>query len=160
MNRWLRHELQFLIALVTGAEDGCKDPALAVAHRAAVGWGPAAQDVAAAAPLRRTDAVFVAALPPPHHDAQVVVTIHLQQEERRVWTVMLVQRRGITHIRYVMSARLRKRVKGQCRGGPNDHNLWQIRKSRLVWPQNMISFENVSVKKKRQMIALSTSGLL
>lgn len=81
---------------LTCAEDRCKDPALPVAHRAAVGWGPAEKDVSAAAPLCRIDAVFVAALPLPRHHAQVIVTIHLQQED-----TLLNSSRGLYLVVYI-----------------------------------------------------------
>lgn len=66
----------------TCAEDRCKDPALAIAHRVAIGRDPAVKDVCAAAPVRRPDTILVAARPLTRQYAQVIVTIYLRQEEK------------------------------------------------------------------------------
>lgn len=65
----------------TCAKDRCKHPALSIAHRAAVRGDPAVKDVSAAAPLCRLDAIFVAALPLSLQNTQVIITVHLGQEE-------------------------------------------------------------------------------
>jgi len=62
----------------TCAEDRRKDPALSVAHRAAVGRDPAVQDVGAAAPLRGVDPTSVAALPLALQNTQIIITVHLE----------------------------------------------------------------------------------
>lgn len=67
----------------TCAEDGRKHPTLAVAHGAAVGQGPALQDVGAAAPLGGVHATLVAAVPLARQNPPVVIAVHLKETERR-----------------------------------------------------------------------------
>lgn len=67
----------------TSAEDGRKHPTLAVAHGAAVGRGPALQDVGAAAPLGGVHATLVAAVPLARQNPPVVIAVHLKETERR-----------------------------------------------------------------------------
>lgn len=67
----------------TCAEDGCENPALAVAHWAAVRQGPGLQDVGAATPLGGIHAPLVAAVPAAQQDPPVVVAVHLKETERQ-----------------------------------------------------------------------------
>lgn len=64
--------------ILTCCGDPREDPALAVAHRNAVGGVVLLQDVHAAAPCSGRDAVRVVARPVPHQDAEVILGVDLR----------------------------------------------------------------------------------